>query len=103
MQPGSGTVTDQLSIFDALASLNPQLVVEMEPEPGWVWARCRTCSAFRYIRRTGVLRYCSMTPGCKGLMVVHLALDCVACGKPVTARRRGADARFCSKKCESTS
>lgn len=95
-------MTDQLSIFDALASLDPQLVVEMEAEPGWVWARCPACHEVRYLRRRDRESRCILTPGCPGRVEPELILECEACGKPVTARRIGHDLRFCSKKCEGT-
>lgn len=92
---------DQLSIFDALAALQPTVVATLEPEPGWVWARCPTCSEVRYQKRTGATKTkCVLTPTCPGRMDIYLDVLCAVCGKPVTARRRNADIRFCSKKCE---
>lgn len=84
-----------------LAPLDPTVIVVMDPEPAWVWARCPTCSEVRYQPRAGVAKSrCVMTPKCRGLMVAYLQVDCTLCGKPVTARRRTADTRYCSKKCE---
>ena len=94
-------MSEQLNIFDALASLNPtRLMVEMEPEPGWIWARCVKCAEARYVKRKKPLGACVLTSGCKGAMAPYLETNCATCGKPVTARRRDADTRFCSKKCE---
>ena len=94
---------DQLNIFDALGALDPTLIVTMEPEPAWVWARCPTCSEVRYVKRSGAAKVrCGMTPACGALMEIYLELVCAVCGKPVTARRRAADTRYCSKKCEET-
>lgn len=92
---------DQLNIFDALASLDPELAFTMEPEPGWIWARCPVCCEVCYIRRpdAGKAR-CRTTPSCPGRLAIYLDVLCVTCGKPVTRRRRDADIRFCSKKCE---
>lgn len=90
----------QLNLFDALASLNPQLVVEMEAEPGWIWARCRVCDEVRYLRRADAGAKCVMTPACQGRMEKYLECVCGVCGKPVTRRRLGKDIEYCSKKCE---
>lgn len=90
---------DQLNIFDALATLDPTLAFTMEPEPAWVWARCPLCRETRYVRR-GELSKKKCIFGCKAQLEVYLSVDCVVCGKPVTARRRDADVRFCSRKCE---
>lgn len=91
---------DQPSIFDALAELKPTMVAVMEPEPAWLWARCATCAETRYQRRAPNLGRCVLTPGCKGEMSPYLQLVCSACGRNVSARRRGLNLDFCSKKCE---
>ena len=91
---------EQLSIFDTLAALNPQLVVDMAPEPGWVWAVCGTCAEYRYLRRADLGGRCMLSSGCQGRLEAYLMLACVNCARPVTARRSGKDTRFCSKKCE---
>lgn len=94
-------VNTQTNIFDALAVLDPTVMFTMEPEPGWIWARCPVCIEVRYIRRSDASKVrCGMTPGCPGRMAVYLDVLCVTCGKPVTRRRRDADTRFCSRKCE---
>lgn len=93
-------MTDQLNIFDALAALNPQLVVEMKAEPGWVWARCPVCDEIRYLRRRDVGSRCILTSGCPGRLESQLACLCSVCGKPVTRARVGKDIGFCSRKCE---
>lgn len=95
---------DQLTIFDALVDLDPTVVHTMAPEPAWVWARCPACLEVRYIRRSGLTSArCSMTAHCRARMEVYLEMVCAACGKPVTARRREADTRYCSKRCEDVS
>lgn len=91
---------EQTSIFDQLAALNPQLVVDMRPEPGWVWAACPACGEIRYLRRRDLGTRCILTIGCEGRLELHLGLDCAQCHKPVTARRSGKDTKFCSKRCE---
>lgn len=91
---------DQLNIFDTLAALNPRVVVEMEAEPGWVWACCPTCREVRYLRRKDIGSRCILTPACPGRLEGHLECLCVVCGKPVTRRRVGKNVDFCSVKCE---
>lgn len=86
--------------LELLAPLDPTVVVVMEPEPGWVWARCDRCLEVRLQRRAARYGRCLMAPGCKGEMTAYLEALCVVCGRPVTARRRHADVRFCSKRCE---
>lgn len=85
---------------DLVGVLRPVVVAVLEPEPGWVWARCATCAEVRYQHRVTDPGRCIMTPGCKGKMSVYLEVLCSVCGRLVTARRRGLDTRFCSKKCE---
>lgn len=91
-------MTDDLE--DLLAELKPTVVAVLEAEPAWVWARCGACGEDRYQRRATNLGRCVMTPGCKGEMSVYLEALCEICARPVTARRRRLDTRFCSKKCE---
>jgi hypothetical protein len=83
-----------------LAELKPVVVAVLEAEPGWVWAQCPICVETRYQRRAAKYGRCRMTPRCPGELAVYIEPLCVACGRPVTARRRRADIRFCSKKCE---
>lgn len=93
-------MSEQLNIFDALASLDPTVIAVMEAEPGWVWAACPACGAFRYIRQRDIGARCILKPGCDGQLKAVIELLCETCGKPVTRRRNGHDTRFCSKKCE---
>jgi hypothetical protein len=90
-------IFEQLSIFDGL---DPTVVATMEPEPGWIWARCPVCAEVRYLRRKDAGTRCILTAGCAGRVEAYLMTDCQVCGKPVTARRAGHDTRYCSKKCE---
>lgn len=85
---------------DLLAELTPTVVAVLEAEPAWVWARCANCAEVRYQRRVANLGRCILTPGCRGGMAVYLEVVCSICARPVTARRRALDIRFCSKKCE---
>lgn len=96
-------MADQLNIFDALVTLDPTLVSTMEAEPAWMWTRCPVCKGHRYQKRVKTPGKCILTPGCPGVVEAYLAVNCEVCGKPVTARRRDADIRFCSKKCEGAS
>lgn len=86
--------------MEALHALDPTVLLVMAPEPGWVWARCTTCAEVRLQRRSPKLGHCLLTPGCKGVMAAYIEALCVICARPVTARRRHADIRFCSKRCE---
>lgn len=85
---------------EALAVFDPTVVAVVEAVPGWVWARCLECQELRLQRRAKNLGRCLVTSGCRGQMAVYLEALCEICGRPVTARRRGLDIRFCSKKCE---
>lgn len=100
MNPTDHSTNGQSNIFEALGALDPTLMYTMEAEPGWVWARCPTCGEDRYVRRRDRDVKCSLTPACPGRLATVLDCLCVVCGKPVTRRRRDADVRFCSKKCE---
>jgi hypothetical protein len=84
-----------------LAPLKPTLVVVMEPEPGFAWARCPDCLEAWYIKRArGAGKRCRLTPRCTGVPAIWLECLCAVCGRLVTTRRREADTRFCSMKCE---
>lgn len=87
----------------ALVPLDPTVAAVLEVEPGWAWMRCDSCSELHYAHRSGAAPKCKSTPKCKGVMRIYLFLDCQCCGKAVTARRRLADDRFCSKKCQEAS
>ena len=89
-----------MSGYPVLAALAPELVAVLEPVPGWVWARCGVCAEVRLQRRSPKLGRCLLTPGCTGEMTSYLEANCSVCSRPVTARRRGLDTRFCSKRCE---
>jgi hypothetical protein len=67
-------------VTDVLAALDPTVAYVMEPEPGWVWARCPICHQCRYQRRPGAKARCRMTPKCEGVMTVYLVLTCIRCG-----------------------
>lgn len=83
-----------------LAVFKPVVVAVLEPEPGWIWARCATCAETRYQRRAPQLGRCILTPGCRGEMTAYLQLLCAVCSRPVSLRRRDTNVEFCSKKCE---
>jgi hypothetical protein len=93
-------VLDAGTAVREIAALDPTVVVVLESEPGWAWKRCPVCGEFRYHRRTNATTKCSVTPRCPGVMENYVVLNCLVCEKPVTARRRDLDVRFCSKKCE---
>jgi len=86
--------------LELLGPLDPTVVLVMGPEPGWVWARCDRCHELRLQRRAAKYGRCRMTPRCPGGLAAYIEALCVVCQRPVTARRRRGDIRFCSKKCE---
>ena len=91
-----------MNLLDVLGSLNPELMVDMTAEPGWVWAGCPTCRELRYLRRPDIGSRCILTPKCEGRLEASVELVCVVCGKPVSRARIGKDLDYCTKKCETS-